>query len=273
MDDNEAQGLEEKILNEAPRLSVTSRFRFACHPGISCFNACCGDVNIVLTPYDVLRLRRRLGLGSQEFLATYTVLPFNKTQRLPVPLLKMRADEKKSCPFVGPEGCTVYEDRPWPCRAYPIGVASSSTSAHTGEEFFFVLEEPQCHGHAEGREWTVGEWLRDQGVDPFHEHGDVLKEITLHPKLTSGRPLEPKQIELYFMATYELDRFRRFIFESRFLHCYEVARDYADKLRDDDEELLRFGLAWLRFALFGEPTVKIKPEVLEAKKAELSARQ
>jgi Fe-S-cluster containining protein len=273
MDGSDTRELEDQILNEAPRMSLASRFRFACHPGISCFNACCGDVNIVLTPYDVLRLRRRLGLGSQDFLATHTLLPFDKTQTLPIPLLKMREDAKKSCPFVGPEGCTVYEDRPWPCRVYPVGVASSHTASRPGEEFYFILDEPQCHGHEQEREWSVGDWFRDQCVEQYHEFGELMKEVTLHPRLTSGKPLEPKQIELYFMATYELDRFRRFIFESRFLDCYEMARDYADKLRNDDEELLRFGFTWLRFALFGEHTMQVKSEVLEAKRAELAARQ
>jgi Fe-S-cluster containining protein len=208
-----------------------------------------------------------LGLGSQEFLAQYTILPFQKEQKLPIPLLRMGDDEKKSCQFVGPNGCSVYEDRPWPCRVYPIGVASSQTRSREGEEFYFVLSESHCFGHGENREWTVGEWLANQGVGPFEEFGELLKEITLHKRMISGQVIEPKLIELYFMATYELDRFRRFVFESRFLDCYEVARDYAEKIRTDDEELLRFGLTWLRFVLFGDPTIKIKPEVMEAKRA------
>ena len=108
-------------------LDDSGRFSFGCHPGLPCFTDCCADVNIFLTPYDVLRLRRRLGLEAQEFLARHTILPFAKTQTLPVPLLRMKDDAQRRCPFVGPEGCTVYEDRPWPCRMYPVGVASSKT--------------------------------------------------------------------------------------------------------------------------------------------------
>ena len=29
-----------------------STFQFRCHPGIACFNACCKDIDITLTPYD-----------------------------------------------------------------------------------------------------------------------------------------------------------------------------------------------------------------------------
>jgi Fe-S-cluster containining protein len=273
MESREAREFEQKILTEAPRLSRQSRFQFRCHPGVSCFNACCADVNIALAPYDVLRLRKRLGLGSQEFLAQHTILPFTKEQKLPVPLLRMKDDEKKSCPFVGPEGCTVYEDRPWPCRMYPLGVASSQTSTRAGQQFYFVVAEDHCQGHSEPKQWSVAQWLDDQGVAPYDAFGELLKELTLHPKLLAGDPLPPKHIELYFMASYELDRFRRFIFESRFLDTYEVAEQTVEKLRHDDEELLRFGLTWLRFALFGDSTAKIKPEVLEAKRELMTSRQ
>ena len=37
-------------------------FRFACHPGVVCFTECCRDLKLLLTPYDVIRLKNRLGL-------------------------------------------------------------------------------------------------------------------------------------------------------------------------------------------------------------------
>ena len=30
--------LEEQILKDAPRLGPDDKFKFACHPGVSCFN-------------------------------------------------------------------------------------------------------------------------------------------------------------------------------------------------------------------------------------------
>ena len=35
--------------------------KFRCYKGIECFNACCRDIDITLTPYDILRLKQRLG--------------------------------------------------------------------------------------------------------------------------------------------------------------------------------------------------------------------
>ena len=54
------------------QLGYDSCFKFKCHPGISCFTQCCRGINIILTPYDVIRLKRRLDLPSDQFLAIYT---------------------------------------------------------------------------------------------------------------------------------------------------------------------------------------------------------
>ena len=33
------------------KLSLDSPLQFECHPGVSCFTACCHNIQIVLTPY------------------------------------------------------------------------------------------------------------------------------------------------------------------------------------------------------------------------------
>ena len=50
-------------------------------------------------------------------------------------------------------------------------------------------------------------------------------------------------------------------------------RNDYDKIREDDIELHKFGIQWLRFILFGEETIAIKKDVLEAKKKELAQKQ
>jgi Fe-S-cluster containining protein len=270
---SEADAFKRSILENSPRLTPASRFKFGCHPGVTCFNRCCADVNIVLTPYDVLRLRRRLGLGSTEFIVQHTVRPFTKEQKLPLVLLRMRDDEKHTCPFVTEQGCGVYTDRPWACRMYPVGAASSHPRAAAGEDFYFLLEEDHCHGHREDTEWTVAGWMENQGVGEYDAQGELFKEVTLHPRLLEGPALDPRKMDLFFMACYDLDRFRRFVFESRFLSTFDLAEEHVAAMRSDDEALLKFGLEWLRFALFAEPSVKVNPKVLEAKRQELQQQR
>jgi len=249
--------LEEKILDEAPRLKREDQFKFACHPGVSCFGECCGDVNIVLTPYDVLRLKKRLGLTSGDFLATHTILPFSKEQKLPAPLIKMGEDAGKRCPFLSEGSCTVYEDRPWACRMYPLGFASPGQGA-ADEAFYFLLDETGCRGHEEERVQTVGEWIEDQGIEEYDRMGELYKQLALDGFFAEGGELDPKRIQMYWMATYDLDTFRRFIRNSTFLERFDVSPETLEKIETDDEELLRFGFRWLEFALFGRPTLTVR---------------
>ncbi len=111
---------ESPVLPEMLDGSKTIRFR--CHRGVACWNACCSNIDISLTPYDILRLKRRLGLTSTEFLERYTV-PY-EMEKDGIAGVKLRPVEGgTACRFMRPEGCGVYEDRPTACRYYPVALA------------------------------------------------------------------------------------------------------------------------------------------------------
>jgi Fe-S-cluster containining protein len=268
--------LANRILSDAPRLGPDDTFTFACHPGVSCFTECCADVNIFLSPYDVLRMKRRLGMSSREFLETYTLLPVQKEMTTPVVMLRMGEGEGKPCPFVGAEGCGIYADRPWPCRMYPLGLAAQKDAPDgaPGERFCFLLREAACRGFDDGRAWTVRQWFDDQHIDEYDRWGDAFKELTLHPFFAGGGVLPPEKLHMFYTACYDLDTFREFVFGSTLLQRFDVDEDLVAEMRYDDEALLRFGFLWLRFSLFGEPTMRPRPEVLEAfEKRELFRRR
>jgi len=257
---------EEKILREQPRLGPDDRFVFECRRELPCFTRCCRDVSIVLTPYDIIRLKRALKIDSTEFLRRYTISPFTPEQKIPVVLLKM--DEKtKACQFVGESGCAVYHHRPWSCRMYPLGLADPKTPTPEERRFHFLIKEDICKGHGEGRGISVMEWARGQGIEDYEAHGAAFKELMLHDFWDKGE-LKPEQVEMFFMACYDIDRFRRFVFESTFLTRFVVDEARVEAMRTDDEDLLEFAMQWLRFALFKERTMKMKPQVPPAAKPE-----
>ncbi len=255
---------------EYRKLSFKDKFKFLCHKGLPCFATCCGDVNIFLTPYDVLRMKRALNLPSEEFLEEHTI-SFLADQKLPVILLKMRDNDRKSCPFVASEGCMIYEDRPWSCRMYPLGMTSSKPGDRAdSEEFCLIVEEGfRCLGFEEGKEWTVAEWWEDQGIDLYNKKNEPFEEIALYERFREGKGLSPAKSQMLYIACYNLDRFRRHLFESSFFHLFDVENELIERIKTDDEELLNFGFDWLRFSLFGENTVRIRGEVVEEKKKEL----
>jgi Fe-S-cluster containining protein len=268
----EIENFKKAILEDYPRMDEKSEFCFKCHKDVPCFNFCCGDVNIFLTSYDIIRLKNRLGITSGEFLSRYTISPFDENAQYPVLLLKMEDNERKSCPFVGEQGCTVYEDRPWPCRMYPLGLASPKTEQPDNSgDFFFLLKEETCKGHNEDNKITVEEWLSNQGIEEYNDFGNWFKEITLSDFFEKGNHIDPKRMEMFFTACYNIDKFRDFVFKSSFLEKIEIEDELVEQLKTDDIRLLKFAFDWIKFAIFGEPTMKIKSQALESSKKKMAS--
>jgi hypothetical protein len=158
---------------------------------------------------------------------------------------------------------------------YPLGLAAQKDTPDgwRGDRFYFLLEEPACQGFGEPNEWTVRQWLDDQGIDEYDEWGEAFKELALHKFFEDGGTLSPEKMHMFFTSCYDTDKFREFVFESTLLSRFEVDEDFVAEMRYDDEALLRFAFLWLRFSLFGEKTVKVKAEVAEAFKGKLDKKE
>jgi len=202
-------------------------------------------------------MKKAAGLDSSEFLERYTVSPFTPEQKFPAVLLKMDPDTKKSR-FVSEEGCGIYADRPWACRVYPLGVAQPQKPTSTDRAFHFLVREDLCHGHQRGPDVAVRDWLSSQGVDEYEAMGAPFRDLMLHDFWDKGEPLSPEKMDMYYMACYDIDRFRRFVFETRFLSLFEIDEARVEAIRTDDVELLDFAMQWLRFCLFNEKTMKMR---------------
>jgi len=101
--------------------------------------------------------------------------------------------------------------------------------------------------------------------------GASFKALMLDEFWDKTDGLTPQQMDMYYMACFDLDRFRRFVFESRFLEMFVVDEARVEAMRTSDEDLLDFAMQWLRFSLLGEKSMKIKPAVMEAKRQAMAA--
>ncbi|WP_028582987.1 YkgJ family cysteine cluster protein [Desulfogranum mediterraneum] len=258
------------------KLTLDSALQFECHPGVSCFTACCHNIKIILTPYDILVLRKRLKLAAHEFITQYTEPTFLEKTDMPGVQLKL-AGEKNGCPFVTPDGCTVYEDRPTACRYYPIGMADfheGGTDDAAEDKFFFIVKEDHCKGHLEPKQWTIGEWRADQGVDQRDEmNKEWLRLVMRRKSFGHQASLSDAAKRMFFMASTDLDTFRKFIFESSFLETYEVDEATIEEIREDDIKLMEFSFQYLANTLFGAGAMTIREEKLQKKVAEIKERQ
>lgn len=244
-----------KILNNTGmsgrRLHDGDSFSFSCGKELGCFNRCCRDINLFLTPYDILRIKRRLKVPSYEFLRTYTFPLFPQEVGHPVILMKMLPDETKNCPFVGSEGCMIYDDRPWSCRSFPLEPVSEAPDP----EFGLVIRD-FCLGFSSHKNHTIKKWRDTQNIAFYEEMNSEWKIVTHHENFGRLNLLQGEARDMFFLASYNIDEFRSMVFKGSFLEHFDIEKKMLKKIRSDETDLLRFAFRWLRQVLFGEDTLK-----------------
>ena len=268
--------LADKGPVQETRMTLESKMTFECFPGVSCFTACCNNIDIMLTPYDVLRMKNRLGLASTDFLERHTRSRIEPKTGLPQLFLRMEENEKRSCPFVTEEGCTIYSDRPSMCRYYPVGQAVHRVEKDgeiVNDEFYMLIKEPHCKGFEEGKKtWTIAEWRRNQEAEHYDDMHRQWKDLFMRQGEHSKDVDESRQA-LFFLASYDLDRFKRFVFDSDFLKVIIIDKQTEDAIRDDELELMKFALKYLNFAFGIEESLTLDREVAKKRVARARARE
>ncbi len=236
-------------------------FSFDCHNAVACFTHCCRNINITLYPYDVLRMKHHLGISSGSFLDAYTTSVIKDNPSFPSLMLAMSPDTEKRCYFLTGQGCRIYQDRPDACRTYPVerAVMIKPLSGKPPQEYYFLTLQPLCKGHFQNRTWTVADWIQNQGIEPFNHMNDAWSEMDIlfrsHPWGPDG--FEDNRFQMAFMACYNIDTFKQFVFESTFLKRYRIRPDTLDRIMEDDRDLLLFGFDWIKFFLFGIRSSKV----------------
>ena len=225
-------------------------FTFLCHPDNICFTHCCRQLELALTPYDILRLKNAAGLTSSAFLERYVLIEKEKHDPFPRLYLTMVDDGKASCVFVSKRGCAFYEDRPGACRAYPIGRATRMKAATIFDEWYVLLKEEHCQGFGQDRQQTPKQYCQDQGLSSYNRFNDAVATILQHERIRQGMVLSEEQSDLYIMALYDLDTFRKKILTDLLPHAPLAERQGLEK----DESLLLFAIDWLQNILFGPQT-------------------
>ncbi|ADH85342.1 YkgJ family cysteine cluster protein [Desulfurivibrio alkaliphilus] len=227
-------------------IQAVEEFSFNCGPEVPCFTECCRALDLVLTPYDALRLRHRLGLDSAAFLERYAVIEEHQDEAFSLVYLAMLEDERRRCPFVGPAGCTVYEDRPAACRAYPIGRGLRLTPCRSHlQELFVLVREDHCRGFEENRSITPEDWMADQGLEPYNRFSEAMLPLLRHPIILQGWQPTPEQQQEYLHTLYQLEYFRRRVAAGEISLPDEAEVKGQEAAELDDYQLLLAAIKWL----------------------------
>ena len=256
--------LDRQDIDKLPgkRLKTGERFSFKCHPELACFNRCCRNLNLFLYPYDVLRLKQHLGITSDEFLDQYVDVILREGKHFPDVLLRMKDNDENACTFLTDDGCAVYPDRPDTCRRFPMEQGLYFDARAQKAELLHIFRPPDfCLGPNEDEVWTAQTWTQDQEAEMYQkmtiQWAELQQLFQTDPWGVEGA--EGKRAKMAFMATYNVDRFREFVFGSTFLDRYKVKRDLLKKLQKDEVQLMRFGFEWVKLFLFDMKSKKIRP--------------
>ncbi len=189
-------------------ISAGQCFNFRCDPAVSCFNACCGDLNQYLSPYDVMRLKKALNVNSSVFLETWTNRHDGPRSGLPVVSLRPQAGPDLKCPFVTPEGCGVYVHRPASCRMYPVMrmAARDRVTGHIRESYHLICE-PHCRGFATDRKLTLDRWIDEQGLHPYNAANDAFLDVISAKRQKHPDVLEKHNADSIYTVLYDSDTF------------------------------------------------------------------
>lgn len=199
---------------KVPVLGPEDTFTFACH---MC-GRCCANTDILLSPYDLVRLRRHLGCTTTDLIEKGLVEVFpGGRSRLPLAMIGFRPIGKDLtvCPFLAhvvdrdrleqrlggrpkptledleaarvPDkmACAVYPARPAVCRSSPLGrVTAFDPGAREGpargeQKVILVSLGPYCQGMRAAARVTVEEWLERNGVLPYWQASQGYQDLSV----------------------------------------------------------------------------------------------
>ena len=243
------------------RIEDDDTFSFRCYPGIGCFNRCCRNLNLFLYPYDVLGLKNALGISSDAFLDKYVDIVLRPGNYFPDVLLRMSEDDEKTCPFLTPSGCSVYAERPDTCRAFPLETGILYDADTKKDVPIYLYRPPDfCLGQYEKDQWTISTWSGDQDAGKHHKMtirwAELKRLFQTDPWGREGP--QGSKAKMAFMAVYNIDPFKDFVFQSSFLRRYKVKTAILKKMQANDVDLLEFGFAWVKFFLWGIKSKRIR---------------
>jgi len=125
--------------------------------------------------------------------------------------------------------------------------------------------------HAEPIRWS-GRWR--EAVTASNGRSIIFLPVTITvwgiknpangPSMSGTRTSRGRQgvdgpaFKMAFMACFNIDKFKMFVFESTFLSRFDVSPERIDKLTASDVELMKFGFDWIKLFLTGAGPLTLK---------------
>ena len=100
----------------------------------------------------------------------------------------------------------------------------------------------------------------------FEDYAKDIAPTTKYPKLKiiidDGDPIDAPWLYPLLGVLGETgeiaEKFKKFVFETKFLEIFDIDEQLIQKIKESDEELLKFAITWLRFGLIDQSALKVK---------------
>lgn len=226
----------EELLKKMGTIGKTSRvvdsdettMRFTC----DMCGKCCRDIDIMLTPYDVLKIRRHLGLQPPDFFNKYVEMHIGPQSKMPIVCLITRPQ----CVFIVDGKCSIHDARPTNCRGYPCG-RIQELNKDTNEVTLKWILHQSCSRipFRQQKLWKIKGWMAKEGLHEYWENGkpyydwvekwamDLVKRVE-----ALGRIQESATMSLMAWYGYSLDSIKG----KDDKEAFKQIADIADKMID-----------------------------------------
>lgn len=152
------------------KIGVDEPFKFRC---TQCGKCCINRDDILLSPYDVFRVAKELGLTPKAFVEEYCETYLGQTSKMPIVRLMPRGEIKR-CPLLKDKKCSVHKVKPTVCAMFPIGRTiridkdEYGSKAISVEQIQYIFTSPNC-GDDQATH-TVREWFAEFGIPVRDEY-------------------------------------------------------------------------------------------------------
>jgi Fe-S-cluster containining protein len=152
------------------KIGLDNTFQFSCS---RCGRCCYWRDDIMVSPSDVFRGSKVLGIYPLDFISKYCEIFLGGQSR--TPLLRIKSDMRDGhCVLLKNNQCIIHKGKPTVCALYPIGRFIENN--HSGDVLQVGYINPGSHcGHDETH--SVREWIASFGLE---EEEEIFKQWSVY---------------------------------------------------------------------------------------------
>jgi hypothetical protein len=146
---------------------------------------------------------------------------------------------------------------------------------YVDRDSYAIVKEDHCKGHEVKRRITIADYRLEQGLVEYDELARGWRQLVLKKKSsgpTIGKP-SLRSRQLFFMACYDIDRFREFVFAESFTKLFDLKPEERESFATDDAALLQFAFRFLRQVMFGEESIALNAEAAQERLAKVQEKR